>query len=231
MPATPPSNSQIAGLFELIADHLAAKDENPFRVRSYRNAAASVRLSKIPIGTLVKENGGSALKGIPGVGERLAGLIEEFVKSGEVELLQSLRKEVKPGDLEKVKAAKKDHPSSPPGAPLIPVPLILEVDAEYREKAAARKLKLIAPRLLNPDRKAWLPLLAASRKGWKFTVMFSNTATAHKLGKTGDWVVLYYESGKGENQCTVVTEQRGPMKGKRVIRGREAECKKFYGLA
>jgi hypothetical protein len=189
-----------------------------------------VRSSKVPIGKFVKENGGPALKGIPGVGERLAGLIEEFVKSGEVELLESLRKEVKPGDLEKVQAAKKEHPAAAQGAPSLPVSLIFEIDAEYREKAAARKLKLIAPKLLNPERKAWLPLLAASRKGWKFTVMFSNTSTAHKLGKTGDWVVVYYESGKGENQCTVVTESRGPLKGKRVIRGREAECRKFYGL-
>jgi len=230
MPASPPTNSQIAGLFDLIADHLAAKDENPFRVRSYRAAAASVRSSKTPIGKIVKENGGAALKGIPGVGERLAGLIEEYVKSGDVELLSSLRKEVSPEALEKVRAAKKEHSPPGPKAPLIPVSLIIEVDEEYREKAAARKLKLIAPKLLNPEKKSWLPILAALRKGWKFTVMFSNTATAHKLGKTGDWVVVYYESGKGENQCTVVTEGRGPLKGKRVIRGREAECKKYYGL-
>jgi hypothetical protein len=65
-------------------------------------------------------------------------------------------------------------------------------------------------------------------KGYKFTVMFSNTATAHKLGKTDDWVVLYYEKGKGENQCTVVTESRGQLKGKRVIRGREKECGECY---
>jgi DNA polymerase (family 10) len=230
MPASPPSNSQIAELFDLIAVHLAAKDENPFRVRSYRTAAASVRSSKTPIGKIAKENGGAALKGIPGVGERLAGLIEEFARTGEVELLESLRKEVSPEDLEKVKAAKKDHPPAGAGGPLIPVSLILDIDAEYREKAAARKLKLISPKLLNPGKKAWLPILAASRKGWKFTVMFSNTATAHKLGKTNDWVVVYYENGKGENQCTVVTEQRGPMKGKRVIRGREAECRKYFGL-
>ena len=230
MPDSPPSNARIGALLDLIADHLAAKDENPFRVRSYRTAAASVRSSKTPVGKIVKEGGGAALKGIPGVGERLAGLIEEYVKSGEVELLESLRKEVTPADLEKAKAAKKEHPPPAPGAPLIPLSLILDIDAEYREKAAARKLKLIAPKLLNPDKKSWLPILAVSRKGWKFTVMFSNTAMAHKLAKTNDWVVVYYESGKGENQCTIVTEQRGPMKGKRVIRGREAECKKFYGL-
>ncbi len=230
MPASPPSNSDIAALLDLIADHLAAKDENPFRVRSYRTAAASVRSSKAHIGKIVKESGGAALKGIPGVGERLAGLIEEYVKSGEVELLESLRKEVTPEDLDKVKAAKKEHPPAPPGGPRIPVTLILDIDTEYRDKAGARKLKLIAPKLLNPEKKAWLPILAASRKGWKFTVMFSNTGTAHQLGKTNDWVVVYYESGKGENQCTVVTEGRGPLKGKRVIRGRETECRKFYGL-
>ena len=58
--------------------------------------------------------------------------------------------------------------------------------------------------------------------------MFSNTKTAHELGKTGDWVVVYYEKGKGENQCTVVTESRGVLKGKRVIRGREQECERYY---
>jgi len=230
MAASVPTNAQIAGLFELIADHLAAKDENPFRVRSYRNAASSVRSSKTPVGKIVKDNGAAALKGIPGVGERLAGLIEEYVNSGRVELLESLRKEVKPEDLGKVNASKKDHPPASESAPLVSVPLILGIDSEYREKAAAGKLKRIAPKLLNPGKKAWLPILAASRKGWKFTVMFSNTATAHNLGKTGDWVVVYYESGRRENQCTVVTEARGPLKGKRVIRGREAECRKFYGL-
>jgi DNA polymerase (family X) len=227
---SPPSNARIAALLDLIADHLAARDENPFRVRSYRTAAASVRSTKTPIGNIVKEKGSGALKGVPGVGERLAGLIEEYVKSGAVELLESLRKEVTPESLEKVKVAKKEHPAAAAGAPLIPVALILDIDTEYREKAGARKLKLISPKLLNPEKKAWLPILAAFRKGWKFTVMYSNTATAHTLGRTNDWVVVYYESGKGENQCTVVTEQRGPMKGRRVIRGRESECRKFYGL-
>jgi len=230
MPALSPTNAQIASLLDLIADHLAAKEENPFRVRSYRAAAASVRASRAQIGKKAKEGGAAALDGIPGVGERLAGLIAEYVTTGHMELLETLRKEVPAEDVEKVQASKKDHAPSPRG-PQIPVGLVLEMDAEYRERAVARKLKMIAPRLLNPGKKAWLPILATSRGGWKFTVMFSNTATAHKLGKTNDWVVVYYESGKGESQCTVVTEQRGAMKGKRVIRGREKECGAFYGTA
>ena len=87
---------------------------------------------------------------------------------------------------------------------------------------------MITPRLLNPQKKAWLPLMAREDKGYKFTVMFSNTATAHNLGKTDNWVVVYYEKGEGENQCTLVTESRCTLKGRRVIRGREMECTKYY---
>lgn len=222
-----PGNTDIATLLDLIADHLAAKEENPFRVRSYRTAAESVRASKQRLGRLAKEKGAEGLQGIPGVGEKLAGLIEEYVKFGTVELLESLKKEVTAEDLMKV-SAKKKHPPAQGKKATLPVTLILEMDAEYREKAGAGKLKRIAPKLLNPEKKAWLPLLAAEREGWKFTIMFSNTETAHKLGKTDDWVVVYYEKGKGENQCTVVTEHRGELKGKRVVRGRETECKKHY---
>ena len=38
-----------------------------------------------------------------------------------------------------------------------------------------------------------------------------------------DWVVLFYDGGDGEGQCTVVTETRGPLEGQRVVRGRERE--------
>jgi hypothetical protein len=53
--------------------------------------------------------------------------------------------------------------------------------------------------------------------------MFSNTATAHRLDRTADWVVVYYERDGDEGQCTVVTETRGPLAGRRVVRGRESE--------
>jgi len=37
------------------------------------------------------------------------------------------------------------------------VEVLLGIDREYREKARAGLLRLIAPRRLNPDGKAWLP--------------------------------------------------------------------------
>jgi hypothetical protein len=104
-----------------------------------------------------------------------------------------------------------------------PVALLLEVDREYRERAGRDELRKIAPRRFNPEHRAWLPVLHLERAGWSITALFSNTARAHELGRTDDWVVLYFERDGIEGQCTVVTERSGPAKGLRVVRGREAE--------
>ncbi|MBI4400856.1 MAG: DNA-binding protein [Nitrospirae bacterium] len=105
---------------------------------------------------------------------------------------------------------------------------ILDVDREYREKTAAGTLHRIAPRRLNPSGEAWLPVLHTQRDTRHYTAMFSNTARAHEFGKTRDWVILYYDGGRGERQCTVITAQRDPFRGKRIVRGREAECVTYY---
>ncbi len=110
-----------------------------------------------------------------------------------------------------------------------PVELLLYVDRVYREKAAAGALPTIAPKRLNPEGKAWLPVLHLTRGGWHFTALFSNTGRAHELGRTGDWVVVYfYDDMQAEKQRTVVTETRGGLIGKRVVRGREMECRAYY---
>jgi hypothetical protein len=109
-----------------------------------------------------------------------------------------------------------------------PVAEVLDVDREYREKASANALRKIAPRRFNPDSKAWLPILHAQRDDRHYTALFSNTARAHELDKTHDWVVVYIDDGRNERQATVVTETHGPMTGRRVVRGRERECLDFY---
>ncbi len=105
---------------------------------------------------------------------------------------------------------------------------LLEIDAEYREKARADELRKIAPKRFNPDKKAWLPIMNVERNDWVCTALYSNTAQAHKLGTTHDWVVIYYERDNRESQATVVTKLNSPMKGKRVVRGREVECQQYY---
>jgi putative hydrolase len=105
---------------------------------------------------------------------------------------------------------------------------LLDVDREYREKAAQGQLRRIAPRRFNPSGEAWLPVLHTQRGERHYTALFSNTARAHKLEKTRDWVVLYYDGGGEERQNTVITSQRGPLSGKRIVRGRESECEAYY---
>ena len=107
--------------------------------------------------------------------------------------------------------------------------VLLDVDAEYRKKAKKGGLPTIAPRRFNPEGKSWLPILHTQRGEWHFTALFSNTARAHQLGRTDDWVVVYfYDHHHHEGQHTVVTETRGPLIGRRVVRGRERECLAFY---
>ncbi|HET7198490.1 MAG TPA: hypothetical protein VFI86_07480 [Burkholderiales bacterium] len=107
--------------------------------------------------------------------------------------------------------------------------VLLAIDREYREKAQAGLLRMIAPRRMNPDAKAWLPVLHTRYGPWHFTTLFSNTERAHEMHRTHDWVVVYFSDDAGdEAQATVVTERRGALTGLRVVRGREPECARFY---
>jgi Holliday junction resolvasome RuvABC DNA-binding subunit len=147
------------------------------------------------------------LKDIGGIGEkRLSGIIDSLATR-----------------LARVRAAR-----ATPKTAGASVGELLDVDREYREKAAAGELRTIAPRRFNPKGEAWLPVLHTRRGRRHYMALFSNTARAHQMGRTRDWVVLYYDGADGEEQCTVITSQRGPLAGKRIVRGREAECLEHY---
>ena len=121
------------------------------------------------------------------------------------------------------------EPPRQPGGEVVPVAELLDVDREYRDSADAGSLKRIAPRRFNPEGKAWLPVLHTRRGDHEYTALFSNTGRAHRLGRTHDWVVLYYDGGAREHQATVITARRGPLEGKRIVPGREDECERYYG--
>jgi hypothetical protein len=106
---------------------------------------------------------------------------------------------------------------------------LLAVDEEYRVRAEGRLLPTLAPRRFNPDHEPWLPLFQTDRGGWHYRALFSNTALAHRLNQTRDWVVIYFDDGNASGQRTVVTETRGDLRGRRVVRGREDECRAHYG--
>lgn len=176
-------------------------------------------------------------RAIPGVGAALARRIHEALQ---VETLEALEVAAHDGRLAAVpgigprraaglRAALgamlgRTRPRPPEPAEEPPVDVLLDVDREYREAAAADRVPKIAPRRFNPSGEAWLPVLHTERGHWHFTVLFSNTARAHELGRTRDWVVIYFHTDTHpEGQRTVVTETRGELAGQRVVRGRESE--------
>ena len=111
------------------------------------------------------------------------------------------------------------------------VEILLDIDREYRERARAGELQRIAPRRQNPEGKAWLPVLHKRVEPWHFTALFSNTPRAHELHRVYDWVVVFWQDGEHDQdrgQATVVSERRGALTGKRVVRGREPECARYY---
>lgn len=107
---------------------------------------------------------------------------------------------------------------------------ILDVDREYRERADRGDLPIITPRRFNPMHERWLPVLHTTRGDRHYTALYSNTVTAHRVGRTHDWVVIYFDGRDREHQCTVVTQPRGPLARRRVVRGRESECIGHYRL-
>jgi DNA polymerase (family 10) len=96
-------NSRIAAVFSEIADILEILDENPFRVRSYRNGARAVVDLTERLADLVAA--GKDLTDLPGIGESLSGKIHEILKTGTCRALVDLRKRLPPHlpDLLKVK--------------------------------------------------------------------------------------------------------------------------------
>lgn len=174
------------------------------------------------------------IEGVPGIGHRLAARVHAQLG---IETLEDLEAAAADGRLAQVQgfgarriAAVRDvlatrlahrHQRTDRR---IPIEVLFAIDAEYRRAAAAGELRTIAPRRFNPRREAWLPVMHGLRDGWTFTALFSNTALAHQLGHTRDWVVIYYRRGdEPEEHATVATEYRGPARGRRVVRGRESE--------
>lgn len=112
-----------------------------------------------------------------------------------------------------------------------PVSELLAIDREYRERADAGALPTIAPKSHNPSGERWLPVMHATRGGRRYTALFSNTADAHRFGRTHDWVVVYAGGPAGDRRYTVVTPPRGLLGKRRIVRGRESECIAHYHLS
>lgn len=185
------------------------------------------------------------LTSVPGIGSTLAHRLQEDLQIETLEQLEMAAHDGRLADIEGVGPKKLQgiidsltarlgrirRPPDAAEAPPIGEPSVeelLDVDREYRESAQAGTLRTIAPHRFNPQKVAWLPILHTQRGSRHYTALFSNSALAHQLKKTRDWVILYCDDDHGERQNTVVTGHHQPFMNKRVVRGREAECAECY---
>jgi DNA polymerase (family 10) len=83
-------NSEIAAIFDDIAQRLLAKKENIFKIRAYQKVARSIESLPVPVEELVKEN---RLNEIPGAGEAISKKLTELVNTGKLEYYEKLKSE------------------------------------------------------------------------------------------------------------------------------------------
>lgn len=187
------------------------------------------------------------LRTVPGVGPALARRLHEALGVQSLEALETAARDGRLQRLPRIGArraaaiaaavtqrldqgrALRRNAQAKSTAPEPPLEWLLDIDRAYRAAAAAGTLPTITPRRFNPEAKAWLPVLHARRGDWQFTALYSNTARAHELDRVHDWVVLYgVDKDHAERQYTIVTAARGALAGRRVVRGREGECRAWY---
>ncbi len=92
------TNAEIAAIFDRIADLLSIQQDNPFRIRAYRNAARTVRGLAHSLSDMVQA--GEDLESLPGIGKDLAAKIREIVRTGSLRKLRELEQAVPPGLVE-----------------------------------------------------------------------------------------------------------------------------------
>ena len=89
-------NSEIAGLFDELADLLELQGANAFRLRAYRNASRTIGSLPESIAELAQD-GPKALQTIPGIGKDLAEKLVTIVETSELPQLEELREQIPTG--------------------------------------------------------------------------------------------------------------------------------------
>ncbi|MPV58071.1 DNA-binding protein [Burkholderia sp. HI2761] len=190
----------------------------------------------------------SAFEAVPGIGHALALRIHDALH---IDTLEELERAARNGQLETIagvgprravgiRAALDDvlsrrrrwqgHMQNAGPGTEPPIELLLYIDRQYRNKAAAGVLPRLRHRRLNADGYVPPPVMHMTKGGWHFTVLSQHAAMrTPEAGRPTDSVSLYfYDAVQCEHQRTVFTETVGALVGKRIVRGREMECRVYY---
>src|SRR5215211_8753475 len=86
-------NKEIARRFHRLAALMEVRGDDPFRLRSYRNAAEAIEVWPTPLKDIAEKEGVTGLQEIPGVGKAIAGKVIELLNKGTFDAWERLTAE------------------------------------------------------------------------------------------------------------------------------------------
>ena len=86
-------NEAIARRFYRLAGLMEIRGDDPFRLRSYRNAAEVIEVWPTPLKEIAEKEGVAGLQEIPGVGKAIAGKVVELLEKGTFDAWERLTAE------------------------------------------------------------------------------------------------------------------------------------------
>ena len=86
-------NQAIAHRFHRLAALMEIRGDDPFRLRSYRNAAEAIEVWPTPLQEIAAQEGIAGLQTIPGVGKAIAGKVVELLEKGTFDVWERLTAE------------------------------------------------------------------------------------------------------------------------------------------
>lgn len=86
-------NKEIASRFAKLATLMEIRGDDPFRLRSYRNASEAIETWPTSLKEIAEKEGLAGLQSIPGVGKAIAGKIIELLERGTFDAWEKLTAE------------------------------------------------------------------------------------------------------------------------------------------
>ena len=87
------NNETIARRFYRLAALMEVRGDDPFRWRSYRNAAEAIEVWPTPLKEIAEKDGVTGLQEIPGVGKAIAGKVIDLLSKGTFDAWERLTAE------------------------------------------------------------------------------------------------------------------------------------------
>jgi len=87
------NNQEIARRFNRLSALMEIRGDDPFRLRSYRNAAEAIEVWPTPLKEIADKEGVAGLQEIPGVGKAIAGKVVDLLERGTFDAWERLTAE------------------------------------------------------------------------------------------------------------------------------------------